>query len=155
MDRKWNVMALSQHDSVDQGGNACSTKGDHRKSLLAPGEATRPLLSQTRCAGNPFGGGGGGPKDAWADTRTACRKRGGHLQEEGPGCFWIRIVSRLEIAFYQILFLVLVTWRHKHQENAPIRKTALKNTKKKWTSKAQNPSLVQKNVLCLFNDLLT
>lgn len=48
-------MALSQHDSVDQGGNACSSKGDHRKSLLAPGEATRPLLSQTRCAGNPFG----------------------------------------------------------------------------------------------------
>lgn len=62
-------MALSQHDSVDQGGNACSTKGDHRKSLLAPGEATRPLLSQTRCAGNPFGGGGGGDQRMLEQTQ--------------------------------------------------------------------------------------
>lgn len=66
--------------------------------------------------------------------------------------FWIRIVFRLEVAFHQILFLILVTCRHKYQENSPIRKNDLEGYEEVDFQNSLHPSLVWKNTLYLFSD---
>lgn len=76
-------------------------------------------------------------------------------RKNGQDVFWIRIVFRLEVAFHQILFLVLVTCRHKHQENSPIWKNGLEEYEEVDFQSSPHPTLVRKNALYLFSDFAT